>query len=93
MIDTRDEIRRFVVEQFLFGQEDELQDDASFLEQGIIDSTGVLELVSHLQERYQIAIKDEELIPDNLDSINAVVAFVARKTTSEGPSEDLRAVF
>ena len=62
------------------------------LPEGIIDSTGVLELVSHLQEHYQIEVKDEELIPDNLDSINAVAAFVARKKKHDSASGDFRAV-
>ena len=50
-----------------------------FLDKGIIDSTGVLEFVSFLEEQYQIKIQDEDLVPDNLDSINKTVAFVNRK--------------
>ena len=54
-------------------------DDDSFQERGIVDSTGVLELVCHLQERYAITIDDDELIPDNLDSLSKVARFVERK--------------
>ena len=79
MTELKQDIRRFVVDNFLFGQDNGLTDDASFLEQGIIDSTGVLEFVAHLQQHYGIKIEDDELIPDNLDSVNAAAAFVERK--------------
>jgi acyl carrier protein len=75
----KSEIRSFVVKNFLFGKEEGLADDSSFLEEGIVDSTGVLELVSHLQETYGIKIDDSELIPDNLDSITTIAEFVTRK--------------
>jgi len=74
------DLRHFIVEKFLFGrQDDPFSDDDSFLKLGIIDSTGVLELVSFLQQQYHITIEDEELIPDNLDSIERLVRFVTRK--------------
>lgn len=71
--------RQFVVKNFLFGQDNGLTDDASFLDQGIIDSTGVLELVAHLESVYGFKVDDAELTPDNLDSITAVGDFVCRK--------------
>ncbi|NOX53754.1 MAG: acyl carrier protein [Planctomycetes bacterium] len=74
------EIRDFVRENFLFGDDSEnLEDDTSFLEQGYIDSTGVLELVTFLEQRFGIEIADDELVPENLDSIRRVVAFVESK--------------
>ncbi|MCC7374238.1 MAG: acyl carrier protein [Verrucomicrobiales bacterium] len=73
------EIRQFVVSNFLFGKDNGLTDAASFLEQGIIDSTGVLELVSHLEKTYGIKVDDAELVPENLDSVAAVAAFLQRK--------------
>ena len=79
MTDTKRDIRNFIVETFLFGQDSGLTEDTSFLEQGIVDSTGVLELVAHLERTYQIKVKDEELSPDNLDSINAIADFLAKK--------------
>ena len=75
----RDKIKAFIVENFLFGKADGLEDDTSFLEEGIIDSTGVLELVSFLEEEFGIAVEDEELIPENLDSINNVTKYLERK--------------
>ena len=69
MSETRDKIREFIVENFLFGSDDGLTDETSFLDEGIIDSTGILELVNFLEEEFEIAVDDEELIPENLDSI------------------------
>ena len=76
------EIRDFVVTNFLFGKGDDLRDDESLLENGVIDSTGVLELVSYLQERFDMRIEDHEIVPANLDSIRNLVDFVGRKTGS-----------
>ena len=75
----KDKIRQFIVENFLFGQDNGLKDDTSFLDEGIIDSTGILELVSFLEEEFSISVEDEELIPENLDSIMNVVAYLERK--------------
>jgi acyl carrier protein len=74
------ELRQFIVENFLFGKEDApLANGDSLLELGIIDSTGVLELVSFLEQKYGFTIQDEELVPENLDSIDRLVRFVTRK--------------
>ncbi len=78
------ELRHFIVENFLYGQETPLADEDSFLDQGIIDSTGMLELVTFLEERYQIHIEDHELVPDNLDSIQRLAAFLQRKLSAAG---------
>ena len=79
MKDIKDTLRAFVVENFLFGTDEGLEDDTSFLEGGIIDSTGILELVSFLEEKFSFRIEDEELIPENLDSIEKVAQFVQKK--------------
>jgi acyl carrier protein len=74
------EVREYVIESFLLGEEEgELSDDDSFLETGLIDSTGILELIEFLEERYEIGIEDEEMIPENLDSIDRVAQFVRAK--------------
>lgn len=86
MNDAKQAIRAFVVENFLFGQAEGLADDASFLEEGIIDSTGVMELVAHLEKSYQIKVEDTDLTPENLDSINAVVGFLERKSAAKTPA-------
>jgi len=77
--EVRAKIRGFIVENFLFGNEDGLKDDTSFLDEGIIDSTGILEMVSYLEEEFGIHVEDEELIPENLNSINNVVAYLEKK--------------
>jgi acyl carrier protein len=80
------ELRAFIVENFLFGDESApfaFSDDDSFQERGVVDSTGILELVCHLQEKYAIEIADDELVPDNLDSLSKVAHFVQRKRQSQ----------
>jgi len=73
----RQELRKFVIDNFLYGKNgDSFADDESFLEKGIIDSTGVLELVAFLQSRYGMTIQDQDLVPENLDSIDNLVRFV-----------------
>ncbi len=72
--------RDFIKENFLFGSDGEsFVDDDSFLEKGIIDSTGVLELVSFMEEEFGIDVKDDELVPDNFDSINKLTQYIQRK--------------
>ena len=78
------EIRDFVIANFLFGQDGVLVDDQSFLENGIVDSTGVLELVTFLEQRFGIAVADRELLPANLDSVQNAARFVARKLGANG---------
>lgn len=75
-------IRTFIFENFLFdADENSLHNDDSFLEKGIIDSTGVLELVEWLEDKFSIQINDEELVPENLDSVNLISTFIDRKKT------------
>ena len=75
------EIRQFIIDNFLFGDsERDFSNDDSFLEQGLIDSTGVLELVMFVETTYDITIEDHELIPANLDSVNSLVQFIDRKS-------------
>ena len=74
------DVRKFVSDNFLFGRKGvQLDADDSFLEQGLIDSTGVLELVSFIEDRFQVKVDDDELVPDNLDSINRLIQFVETK--------------
>lgn len=79
------ELRSFLAENFLLGEEFRgLPGSASLIEAGIIDSTGVLELVGFLEETYEIEISDSELVPENLDSIDNILRFMAAKRNS-GP--------
>ena len=73
-------VRSSILENFLFdADENALNDDESFLKQGILDSTGILELVGWLESEFGIHVKDEELIPENLDSIKLIAAYINRK--------------
>ena len=73
------DIRNYVITNFLFGEGDGFQDDASFIDNGIIDSTGILELVMHLESTYKIKIQPNELVPENLDGVNRVAHFLEKK--------------
>jgi acyl carrier protein len=71
------ELRQFVIDNFMFGNPGEsFTDSDSFLARGIIDSTGVMELIAFLEERYRIKLQDQDLIPDNLDSVNGLARLV-----------------
>jgi len=74
-------IREYVIENFLFGDASELEEDTSFLESGIIDSTGILELIQFIEETYDIRVDDDELVPENLDSLKNIVQYLERKLT------------
>jgi acyl carrier protein len=78
------EIRDFVVTNFLFGEADSLKDDTSFMNSGVLDSTGLLELVHFLESTFQIKVEAEELVPANLNSVSLAAAFVTRKLTERG---------
>lgn len=80
MLDTRAEIRKFIIDNFMMGMNpDELSDSDSLLDKGIIDSTGVLELVGFLEENYKFSVEDEELVPENLDSLDNLVKYIEKK--------------
>ena len=81
------QIRSFILSSFLFtDDESRLRNQDSLLEQGIMDSTGVLELVAFLESQFGIKVADDELVPDNLDSVDRIVAFVGRKQPAGSPA-------
>lgn len=75
----REQVRGFILENFLFSNDGKLEDSASLVRNGLIDSTGVLELIAYLEQTFGITVADEEMVPDNLDSVDSILAFVARK--------------
>ena len=80
MTTVEQKLRQIVTETFLVGGENgDLHGDASFIDTGIIDSTGILQLVEFVEQEFNFKVDDEDLIPENLDSINRLVAFVERK--------------
>ena len=79
-MDERPCIREFLRDCFILdGELDTLSDDESFLENGIVDSTGVLELVLFIEETFGINVEDHEVIPANFDSVDRIVAYIAAK--------------
>jgi acyl carrier protein len=80
--EIKEKVKVFIKENFLLDSDHKvLNEDDSFLEKGIIDSTGVLELVSFIEETFGFRVEDEELIPDNLDSLNKITDYIAKKGT------------
>lgn len=74
------DLRRFLDENFLMASRGPaLEDSSSFLEHHVLDSTGFLELIAHLEETYGIQVADDEMLPENLDSLDAIEAYLARK--------------
>jgi acyl carrier protein len=74
------DLRRFVIEQFLYGDDSrQFSNEDSFLGQGLIDSMGVISLITHVQEKYLIAVPNNEVIPENWDSVSRLAAYVRRK--------------
>ena len=79
----REQIRGFIIENFLFGDAEPLTDDAvSLLDNGIVDSVGVLEMVAWLEQNHGLKVEDQELVPENFDSVERLVRFVERKNGS-----------
>jgi acyl carrier protein len=78
--DVRLTLRTYILDSFLMSEDDSaLEDGQSLLDTGVIDSTGVLELIQYLEETFGFEVDDEELIPENLDSVQNLLAFVGRK--------------
>lgn len=77
---TEAKIRQFILDNYLFtSDQSALANEDSFLKRGIIDSTGILEVIQFLNDEFGVAVKDEEMVPENLDSVDNLVAFVERK--------------
>ena len=77
---TEEKIRNFISENFLYDETNNvLTNEESFLDNGILDSTGVIELVSFIEDNFGFHVEDNELVPENLDSINAVMKYIEQK--------------
>ncbi len=72
-------IKQFIVDNFLFGDGTKLANDTPFFEKGIIDSTGVLELVAFIEDNFNVTVTDEELVQENFSSLNAIEKFLQSK--------------
>ena len=78
-MDIKEQVRTFVTSNFYVADPSTLEDNASLLDKGIIDSTGVLEVIFFIEETFGITVEDSEMLPDNLDSIERISNFIARK--------------
>ncbi len=79
-MEMKEQIRHFVAENFLFSSNGfDLDDDESFLEAGVVDSLGVLELVTFVEEAFDVPVADEEIVPANFDSVNNLAAYIQTK--------------
>jgi acyl carrier protein len=82
-VDAR--VRDYIRQNFLFGSDQKLGDQDSLLDRGIIDSTGAMELVTFIESEFGVEVSDQDLVPENLDSIAAITAFVTRKLADQQP--------
>lgn len=82
-MNAKEQVRQYIAENFMFSDNGcSLPDDASFLEEGILDSTGVLELVMFVEQGFNIAVSDDEIVPENFDSINRLATYISRKSAT-----------
>jgi acyl carrier protein len=79
-------VRAFIVENFLYGEDGNFGEGTSFLENGIVDSTGILELIAFLEQKFGIRVEDDEVIPENLDSLSNLANYLNRKLDRESAS-------
>jgi len=79
---VRERVRQFIVENFYVSDPSELADDSLLVTSGVIDSTGMLEMIAFVETEFGIRIDDEEMTPENLESISRIAAFVARKRSA-----------
>jgi acyl carrier protein len=78
-MDIKDQVRQFIVTNFYVPDPAALSDDASLLDSGIIDSTGVLEVISFIEDNYELSVEEADMVPENLDSVARISAYVARQ--------------
>lgn len=81
---TTETIRDYIRSNFMFGSDQKIGDADSLLDAGIIDSTGAMELVSFLEDQFGLTVADQDLVPENLDSITALTSYVTRKLAENG---------
>ena len=84
-MDVLETVKAYVVENFLFGDDSRIDPETDFLENGILDSTGVLELVGFLEEKYGIRVEDDELVPENMNSLEKISLYISKKTGKTQP--------
>ena len=79
MMNIRQQLHDYIVHNILFGDDEKLHEDVSFQKTGILDSTGLLELITFIEERFEVQVADSDVIPENFDTLRKMSAFVERK--------------
>jgi acyl carrier protein len=82
-MDVRQRVRQFVVDNFYLSDASRLSDDTLLVTSGIVDSTGVLEIIAFVEAEFGIRVRDDETVPENLESIERIAAFVGRRRAAE----------
>ena len=83
------QIRSYILENFLYTSDvSKLRNDDSFLEEGILDSTGILELLMFVEETFNVKVEDEEVLPDNFDSVDQLARYIRRKKGVAEPAAE-----
>ena len=85
MKDVKQVVRTFLLDNFVMGSDVTIADDASFMEGHILDSTGFIELISFIEETFEVKVEDEEMLPENFDSLANIENYLARKRASGTP--------
>jgi acyl carrier protein len=85
-MDNLDKIRQFIFGNFFVPEGTDLKDDDPLLEHGVVDSTGVLEVIRFIEETFGVSLNDDEIVPENLGSIAAIATFVAHKKQAASPN-------
>ncbi len=87
MMEVETQIKQFVLDNFLFGgSPDDVDEDVSLLDTGIMDSLGVLQLVSFVEETFSIQVEDVDVVPDNFDSVRSLATYTRRKVGTAEPA-------
>lgn len=82
-MNTEQQLRDYILENFLFTDDQSaLDNNDSFLNRGILDSTGILEVIHYLEDEFSIHVEDDEMIPENLDSVDNIMSYLSKKTNS-----------
>jgi len=76
----KQQVRQFILDNFMMGSASEIPDEASFMDHHIIDSTGFLELISFIEESFGIQVDDDDMVPENLDSLNNIERYIQKKS-------------
>lgn len=78
-----DQIKEFIIENFLFGEKNHFDESTDFFQKGILDSTGIIELVGFIEQTFNVSIEDDELIVENFSSLNNITTYLQSKIASK----------